>query len=52
MARNKVPFQQGVSLNDFIKQYGTEAQCFDALYAWRWPKDFSVRRVATTSAAS
>ena len=40
MARNKVPFQKGVSLNDFIKQYGSEAQCFDALYAWRWPKGF------------
>ena len=40
MARNKVQFQKGVSLNDFIKQYGTEAQCFDALYAWRWPKGF------------
>ena len=37
MARNKVQFQKGVSLNDFIKQYGTEDQCFDALYAWRWP---------------
>ena len=40
MARNKVQFQKGVSLNDFIKQYGTEDQCFDALYAWRWPKGF------------
>ena len=40
MVRNKVQFQKGVSLNDFIKQYGTEAQCFDALYAWRWPKGF------------
>ena len=40
MARNKVQFQKGVSLNDFIKQYGSEAQCFDALYAWRWPKGF------------
>ena len=40
MARNKVQFQKGVSLNDFIKQYGTEDQCFDALYAWQWPKGF------------
>ena len=40
MARNKVQFQKGVSLNDFIKQYGTEDKCFDALYAWRWPKGF------------
>ena len=40
MARNKVQFQKGVSLNEFIKQYGTEEQCFDALYAWRWPEGF------------
>lgn len=40
MARNKVQFQKGVSLNEFIKQYGTEDQCFDALYAWRWPEGF------------
>ncbi len=40
MVRNKVQFQKGVSLNDFIKQYGTEAQCFDVLYAWRWTKGF------------
>ncbi len=52
MVRNKVQFQKGVSLNDFIKQYGTEAQCFDVLYAWRWTKGSSVRPVVTTSAAS
>lgn len=40
MARNKVQFQKGVSLNEFIKQYGTEDQCFDALHALRWPDGF------------
>ena len=40
MARNKVQFQKGISLNEFIKQYGTEEQCFDALYKWRWPDGF------------
>ena len=40
MARNRVQFQKGVSLNEFISQYGTEDQCFDALYAWRWPQGF------------
>jgi len=40
MARNKVQFQKGISLNEFIKEYGTEDQCFDALYAWRWPAGF------------
>jgi len=40
VARNKVQFQKGISLNQFIKEYGTEDQCFDALYAWRWPEGF------------
>lgn len=40
MARNKVQFQKGVSLNEFINQYGTEEKCFNALYAWRWPEGF------------
>lgn len=40
MARNKVQFQKGVSLNDFIKDYGSEEQCFDALYAWKWPDGY------------
>lgn len=40
MARNKVQFQKGVSLNEFLSQYGTEEQCFNALYAWRWPDGF------------
>ena len=40
MARNKVQFQKGFSLSEFLIQYGTEDQCFDALYAWRWPDGF------------
>ena len=40
MARSKVPFQKGISLNELINQYGTEEQCFNALYAWRWLEGF------------
>ena len=40
MARNPVQFQKGISLNAFLSLYGTEDQCFDALYQWRWPKGF------------
>ena len=25
---------------DFIHSYGSEAQCHDALYRWRWPEGF------------
>ena len=31
MARNKVQFQKGISLSEFLKDYGTEEQCFHAL---------------------
>ncbi len=40
MARNLVQFQKGISLNEFLSLYGTEDQCFDALYQWRWPNGF------------
>ena len=40
MAQNKVQFQKGVSLPQFLSIYGTEEQCFDALFAWRWPSGF------------
>ena len=40
MARNPVQFQKGISLNAFLSLYGTEDQCFDALYQWRWPNEF------------
>ena len=40
MARSPVQFQKGISLNEFLSLYGTEDQCFDALYHWRWPNGF------------
>ena len=40
MARSPIQFQQGISLNEFLSLYGTEDQCFDALYQWRWPNGF------------
>jgi transposase-like protein len=40
MARNKIQFQKGLSLNEFLEKYGTETQCYDALYALRWPDGF------------
>ena len=40
MARNKVQFQKGFSLNQFIEQFGSEEQCCEALAQWRWPEGF------------
>ena len=40
MSRNAVQFQKGLSLKEFLELYGTEEQCFDALFALRWPDGF------------
>jgi len=41
MPMNRVQFQEGLSLPDFMKRYGTEEQCEQALIAARWPSGFS-----------
>jgi len=40
MGKNTVQFQKGLSLTCFIESYGTEGQCFDALFDWRWPNGY------------
>jgi transposase-like protein len=40
MSINPVQFQLGLSMNEFIVRYGTEAKCYRALYRWRWPQGF------------
>lgn len=40
MAINAVQFQPGLSMTDFIRQYGTESKCYRALYRSRWPSGF------------
>ena len=40
MSKNKVQFQTGYSLIELFKNYGTENQCADALFKWRWPVGF------------
>ena len=40
MAMNRVQFQPGLSMPEFLQQFGTEAQCAAALQAARWPRGF------------
>lgn len=44
MAMNRIQFQPGLSMPEFLKGYGTEIQCEQALEAVRWPKGFSCPR--------
>ena len=40
MARNKVQFQKGLSEARFAILYGTEEQCREQVFGWRWPSGF------------
>ena len=40
MATNRLQFQPGLSLSEFLDQYGTKAQCEAALQKARWPSGF------------
>jgi transposase-like protein len=48
MAKNQVQFQKGLSLPDFLEQYGSEARCREALFQWRWPSGFRCPEVGHT----
>ena len=41
MPMNRVQFQKGLSLPEFMDRYGTEEQCEQALVAARWPSGFA-----------
>ena len=40
MAKNKIQFQEGLSLPRFLARYGTEEKCHQALFKMRWPRSF------------
>jgi transposase-like protein len=44
MGRNAIQFQKGLSVPEFHKLYGTEAQCEEALVKMRWPNGFRCPR--------
>lgn len=48
MAMNRVQFQAGLSMAEFIERYGTVAKCQAALEAARWPQGFRCPRCEGT----
>ena len=44
MAMNRIQFQPGLSVPEFLQQYGTELQCEAALEKARWPDGFRCPR--------
>lgn len=40
MAKVKLQFQEGISLNEFMSEYGTEAQCTEALFKMKWANGY------------
>lgn len=40
MGSNKVQFQMGLSMREFMECYGTEAKCHAAVVVLRWPAGF------------
>ena len=44
MAMNRVQFQRGLSMADFLDRYGNEDKCEAALMASRWPEGFRCPR--------
>ena len=52
MALNRIQFQKGLSLPEFLKRYATSEQCEDALVASRWPQGFVCPRCESTRFAA
>lgn len=49
MAQNRIQFQPGMSMPEFIAQYGTEEQCAAALEQTRWPDGFRCPRCGSAA---
>ena len=47
MAFNRIQFQPGMSIPEFLRSFGTEAQCAEAVKAARWPSqgEFALPRI-------
>ncbi len=44
MAMNRIQFQPGLSMPEFLKEYGSELQCEQSLEKVRWPDGFNCPR--------
>jgi hypothetical protein len=44
MSSHKIQFQSGMSIPEFLRHFGTEAQCAEALTRARWPKGYRCPR--------
>jgi ribosomal protein L37AE/L43A len=40
MAENKIQFQKGLSVSEFMQRYGTDEQCHKALEKMKWPHGY------------
>ena len=40
MSQQSVQFREGYSIDDLAREYGSEQQCEEALFSWRWPNGF------------
>lgn len=48
MAQNKVQYQRGLPMLEFVDLYGSQQQCEELVRAWRWPKGFVCPRCQGT----
>jgi transposase-like protein len=44
MSSHKIQFQPGMSIPEFLRHFGTEAQCAEAMKRARWPQGFRCPR--------
>jgi hypothetical protein len=51
MAMNKVQFQAGLSMAEFMRRFGTQRQCERAVEAARWPNGFRCPECGDTRAS-
>ena len=49
MPQNKIQFQKGMSLYEFINNYGTESKCEQALESARWGRGYSCPKCGCTN---